>query len=154
MTPSSMAIMLCMTPVDLRGSFDGLARAATEFLGANANSTRAMFVFVNKHRNMAKVLWRDGTGWCILAKRLDTRFIELPLGEGDKGRTIDARALAVLLDGVAGPKPTTRGMKPSTRDIVKEARLAAERVVARSQSSIDVLYNGHGGVARQQLATG
>jgi transposase len=124
MTPSGLAIMLCATPVDLRASFDGLARTVTERLGADAKVAKAMYVFVNKRRDMAKVLWRDRTGWCLLAKRLDTRFMELPLvdgaGDTNPNLSIDAKTLALLLDGVECKKQTTR-------DIVREARLAAER---------------------------
>ncbi len=62
---------------------------------------RVMYVFVNRKRDMAKVLWRDATGWCLLAKRLDESEVVLPddIPAGASSLTIGARALAVLLDG-------------------------------------------------------
>jgi transposase len=103
----------------MRASFDGLALAVKERLGADAKSARAMYLFVNRRRNLAKVLWRDATGWCVLAKRLDTRLIELPASvpEGATSLAIDGRALAALLDGVEPRRETVR-------DIVRQARLA------------------------------
>lgn len=120
MTPNGLAVMLCATPVDLRASFDGLAQVVMERLGADAKTARAMYVFVNRRRDMAKVLWRDGTGWCLLAKRLDTRLIETPSNDSTQtSLVIDARTLALLLDGVECKKQTTR-------DVVREARAAVE----------------------------
>jgi len=48
-----------------------------EQLGLDARTERAMFVFVNKRRDLLKLLWRDVTGWCLLAKRLDKRVVAL-----------------------------------------------------------------------------
>jgi len=121
MTPGGLAIMLCVTPLDMRASFDGLARAVTEHLGVDPKAERAMYVFVNKQRDKVKVLWRDKTGWCVLAKRLDSRLVELPTHLNSTTRSIglDGRALATLLDGVECRRETKR-------DIAHEARAAVE----------------------------
>ncbi len=65
MMPGGFRIMLCVTPMDMRASFDGLALAVKERLAIDAKAERAMFVFLNKRRDMMKMLWRDATGWCL-----------------------------------------------------------------------------------------
>ncbi len=121
MTPGGFLIMLCVTPLDMRASFDGLARAVKDRLGVDAKSKKAMYVFVNKRGDKVKVLWRDATGWCLLAKRLDTRLVELPktLDATASSHVIDGKTLSTLLDGVEVHRETRR-------DIAHEARNAFE----------------------------
>lgn len=99
MIPSTTRIFVCLEPQDMRRSFDGLSLAAQEHLGEDPQSG-ALFVFVNKRRNRLKVLWFDRNGYCLLYKRLHRARFVLP-----EARTIDAKALALILRGVE----TTRG---------------------------------------------
>jgi transposase len=89
--------------------------------------SNAMFVFINRRRDMMKALWRDATGWCLLAKRLDDRELVLPrnIPEGASSIPIDSRALAALLDGRVRPGRETG------RDVAHASRAAAQN--ARSQ---------------------
>ena len=89
--------------------------------------TNAMFVFVNRRRDMMKALWRDATGWCLLVKRLDDREVALPreIPEGASSITIDSRILAALLDGVARPHQETG------KDVARASRDAASAVRSR-----------------------
>lgn len=57
-------------PTDLRKSYDTLAHLVKAELGHDPVSG-AMFLFVNRACTRAKVLWWDGTGLCILQKRLE-----------------------------------------------------------------------------------
>jgi transposase len=57
-------------PVDMRKSFDTLAALVKQELGQNLLSG-SLFLFVSKDRKRAKVLYFDGTGLCLFAKRLD-----------------------------------------------------------------------------------
>ena len=59
-----------------------------------------MYVFVNRAGDKVKVLWRDATGWCLLAKRLDTRLVELPktLDPTATSHVIDGKTLSMLLE--------------------------------------------------------
>jgi transposase len=57
------------SPTDMRKSFNTLAALVVE-LGHDVIKGDA-FVFVGKSRRRAKVLWFDGTGLCLLAKRLE-----------------------------------------------------------------------------------
>lgn len=95
MIPSSVRIFVCAEPQDMRRSFDGLSAAAKEHLGENPQSG-ALFVFINKRKNRAKVMWFEENGYCLLYKRLDHARFSVP-----GSRIIDARALASLLRGVA-----------------------------------------------------
>ena len=57
-------------PVDMRKSFDTLAALVKQELGQNLLSG-SLFLFTSKNRKRAKVLYFDGTGLCLFAKRLD-----------------------------------------------------------------------------------
>jgi transposase len=64
-------------PVDMRKSFDTLAALVKQELGQNLLSG-SLFLFTSKDRKRAKVLYFDGTGLCLFAKRLDKgRFAAL-----------------------------------------------------------------------------
>jgi transposase len=86
----------------MRRSFDALALVVRESLGLDPESG-ALFVFASKRGNRVKVLWFDQHGHCILYKRLHGASFELPdSGPGERPLvTIDARALATILRGVA-----------------------------------------------------
>ena len=123
MTPKGMAVLLAVQPVDMRRSFDGLARCVQEQLGRDARTERAMFVFVNRRRDLLKLLWRDATGWCLLAKRLDKHVVALPhdIPKGASSIAVDAAILAALLDGVV------RVRKESSKSVARDARAALSR---------------------------
>ena len=86
----------------MRRSFDGLALAAKEHLGENADSG-ALFVFTNKRRNRLKILWFDGNGHCLLYKRIHRARFLLP-----PSRTVDARMLGVIVRGVESTRGRAR----------------------------------------------
>ena len=55
-------------PCDQRKSFDALAALVTEAMGHDVLSG-AMFLFVSRDCRRAKVIYFDGTGLCVRAKR-------------------------------------------------------------------------------------
>jgi transposase len=65
-----MKVFACKEPTDMRGSFDSLYKKAKDVIGLDPKSGH-MFLFVNKNRSRVKVLYYDGTGFVIIAKRLD-----------------------------------------------------------------------------------
>lgn len=75
------------------------------------------------------MLWRDGSGFCLLYKRLDTRVFALPeLAEGVTRVNLDAQSLSALLDGVTAEPPplsTNRDLARAAKQLV-EQRLAAQ----------------------------
>lgn len=131
MTPSGMQVLLATEPVDMRRSFRGLADAVVERFGRDPKVERMMFVFANARGDMAKVLWRDSSGWCLLAKKLDRKRVALPTGiaAGAKSVVIDARSLALLLDGV------TRERGECSRVVVREARVNVEKMMTTSNKT-------------------
>jgi len=128
MIPPALRIFLCAQPVDLRRSFDGLGALVVEKLDEDPTVDGALFVFVNTKRDKAKLLWRDATGFCLLYKRLDTRVFALPDLPAQGTRvTLDARSLAVLLDG-APVEPIPRA---TAKDMARAARAAVRAHLAR-----------------------
>jgi transposase len=125
MLPGGLRVLLAVEPVDLRRSIDGLAEYVMSTLKQDPRVERAFFVFANAKRNRAKVLWRDATGWCLLYKRLDKNVVALPssIPEGAKSVTIDPRALAKLLDGVA------RRQRETAKDVAKAAKSKARELI-------------------------
>lgn len=57
-------------PCDMRKSFDTLSALVTQKMTRDL-FTGHLFLFVSKNRKRAKVLYFDGTGLCLLAKRLE-----------------------------------------------------------------------------------
>jgi transposase len=100
MIPHGVDIFVGLDPIDLRWSFDRLAGIVTERIGREARCG-ALFVFFGKRRDAIKVLFSDGTGMCLLYKRLDRGTFRLPdAAPGATSVAIDERALDDLLDGI------------------------------------------------------
>lgn len=96
-----LKIFVATAPCDLRMNFNGLWAVATERLGEDPKSG-ALFVFGNRRRNRIKILYFDGTGVCVLAKRLEEGAFHWPqsAGEPDAKLRLSPQALQLLLDGV------------------------------------------------------
>ena len=100
MIPSGMQVFVALTPIDMRYSFDRLARAAKEQVGYDARGG-ALFVFFGKRRDAVKVLFFDGTGMCVFYKRLDRGTFRLPTAiDGTARVEITEPELEALLDGI------------------------------------------------------
>jgi transposase len=73
-------------PCDMRKSFNTLSALVKQQMGRDVWSG-ALFLFLSKDRKRAKVLYFDGTGLCLFAKRLEKgRFA--PLFDRVRSRTI------------------------------------------------------------------
>jgi len=94
-------IYLCVTPVDMRKSFDGLMALAVEHLGRDPLAG-GLFVFVNRRRDRMKLLYWDAPdGLAIWAKRLEAGTFQLPRVEADaRSVTLSATELTLLLRGI------------------------------------------------------
>lgn len=65
-----LAVYAYGAPADLRKGFDGLYALVVGGLKRNPLSGD-LYVFVSRDRHRAKVLFWDGTGLCVYAKRLE-----------------------------------------------------------------------------------
>jgi transposase len=60
-----------------------------------------LYLFLNKRRRIAKAIWFDGSGWCVLAKRLETGSFQLPAFDATASQVpIDVASFASLLAGI------------------------------------------------------
>jgi transposase len=101
MLPSTVRILVCTAPQDMRKSFDSLSAVVREALGEEPQSG-ALYVFVGKRPTRVKVLWWDRNGFCLLYKRLHRALFVAPTGpQGAAAVSIDGAALHQLLSGVA-----------------------------------------------------
>jgi transposase len=99
--PGSVKIFLAVEPVDMRKSFNGLYNVATEHLKENPIQG-GLFVFCNKRRNRLKILFWDGTGLWVLAKRLEEGRFSWPKGISVKDGKLNLKhaALSMLIEGI------------------------------------------------------
>lgn len=108
----SVRVFLAVEPVDMRGSFDALAGRVRR-LGLDP-VVGHLYVFLSRNRRLAKVLWFDGSGWCILSKRLEVGTFELPEhGLDQRQVAMDAGSLAALLEGIDLRAPRRRWYRRS-----------------------------------------
>ena len=97
--PPSVRVFVALSPLDMRGSFDALAGAVRR-LGLDPVDGH-LYLFMNKRRRIAKAIWFDGSGWCVLAKRLETGSFQVPpLDVGQSQVQIDGSLFASLLAGI------------------------------------------------------
>jgi transposase len=77
---SATRVLVATTPVDLRGSFNRLYSLVVEQLKGDPLSGH-LFVFTNGRRNRIKVLYWDGSGLWVCAKRLEKCRFTWPVSE-------------------------------------------------------------------------
>ena len=106
---SGTRIWLAAGMTDMRRGFDGLAAIAQEKLVADPFGGH-VFVFRGRRGDLIKLLWWDGDGLCLFAKRLERgRFIWPQATEGSIHLT--GAQLAMLLEGIDWRRPE-RTWKP------------------------------------------
>ena len=96
---TTQRIYLAVEPVDMRKQFNGLWALAAEKLREDPFSG-ALFVFTNKDRDRVKILWWDGTGVWVAAKRLEKGRFSWPTLNGAAKVDLEPTALTMLLAGI------------------------------------------------------
>lgn len=91
-------VFLALQPVDLRGSFNRLA-ALTQTVLAQDPISGHWFVFTNRRRNRLKILFWDGSGLWVCAKRLEQGRFSWPRGPGGSA-ALRGEELVALLAGL------------------------------------------------------
>lgn len=94
-------IYVATEPVNLHLSFDRLAGIVRQQLGGDPRG-EAAYVFHNRRRTHAKILWHDHFGYCIVYKRLDRGVYRIPLAIPAGATSVRAsrRELELLLEGI------------------------------------------------------
>ena len=98
---SNLKVYVATHPCDMRKSFDGLYMLVSGKLEANPQSG-SLFVFFNKKATLMKVLYWDGSGLWVLAKRLEQGTFSLPSSARTKDNkvSITPEAYQLLTQGV------------------------------------------------------
>ena len=106
--PSAVRVFVCLAPVDMRRSFDGLSALAEDAVGESPLSGH-LFVFGSRRGDRVKILYWDRDGYALWYKRLEAGMFRFPKGE-DASREMSAAELMLLLEGidVAGVKRSKR----------------------------------------------
>ncbi len=97
--PSSARVLAACEPVDMRKSFNGLFAAASQELGEDPTSG-TLFLFSNRKRNLLKILYWDGSGLWVLAKRLEKGRFSWPVSGGAAKIDLKSEAFGQLIAGV------------------------------------------------------
>ena len=101
--PAGARIWLSAGATDMRRGFTGLSAMVADKLGKNPFAGH-LFVFRGRRGDLIKVLWWDGDGLCLFAKRLERGRFVWPRAE--EGTVLLTRAqLAMLLEGIDWRRP-------------------------------------------------
>jgi transposase len=113
---SHVQVYMAVDAADMRWGFDRLAAACKETLGLDPYCGH-LYLFVNRSRDRARIIYFDGSGSCVFSKRLEKGTYKVPsCRSGETTVKIAASDLALLLEGVnvsavrrpAKWQPTTR----------------------------------------------
>ncbi len=106
--PASVRVYLCLSPCDMRRSFDGLHALVRDHLQLDPFAGH-LYLFANKRRDRLKILYWDRDGFAIWAKRLEAGTYAIPCGEsGSRRLEISAEELGALLSGIDLSNATRR----------------------------------------------
>lgn len=102
LAPGTRVWLVCGV-TDMRKGFDGLAALIQVALSEDPFSGQ-LFVFRGRRGDRVKILWWDGDGLCLYAKRLERgRFVWPRATDGSVHLT--AAQLSMLLEGIDWRRP-------------------------------------------------
>jgi transposase len=96
--PAGTRVWIATGHTDMRKGFAGLALRVQAAL-SRAPLCGHLFVFRGKRGDLIKVLWHDGQGLCLFAKRLEKGKFLWPSSAGE-AVTITSAQLGYLLEGI------------------------------------------------------
>ena len=94
----AVRVMVATKPVDFRKGAEGLAALVREEMGADP-FCGAVYVFRAKRADRVKLIFWDGTGVCLFAKRLEDGEFRWPNIQ-DGVMRLTAAQLSALLEGL------------------------------------------------------
>jgi len=101
--PTGSTIWVAAGVTDMRRGFTGLSAAVQTVLKENPFGGQ-IFVFRGKRGDLVKVLWWDGDGLCLFAKRLERGRFVWPKTESGAVALTKAQ-LSMLLEGIDWRRP-------------------------------------------------
>ena len=97
--PAGTRIWLATGHTDMRKGFDGLAVLVQDHLKRDPFSGQA-FVFRGRQGQLVKILWWDGQGYCLFAKRLEKGRFLWPAAAPGAAAALTPAQVAMLLEGI------------------------------------------------------
>ena len=108
--PAGVKVWLAAGATDMRKGFDGLAALVQTQLTEDPFSGQ-LFVFRGRRGDRVKILWWDGDGLCLFAKRLERGRFTWP--QATQGAVALTRAqLSMLLEGIDWRRPQRSFERP------------------------------------------
>jgi transposase len=101
--PSGMRVWLSVGRTDMRRGMNGLALQVQETLGRDPFAGD-LFVFRGARGDLIKILWHDGLGLSLYAKRLERGGFIWP-SAASGAVSISAAQLTYMLDGIDWRNP-------------------------------------------------
>ncbi|HDS1530745.1 TPA: IS66 family insertion sequence element accessory protein TnpB [Stenotrophomonas maltophilia] len=96
-------VWLAAGVTDMRCGMDSLAAKVQTVLAEDAFSGH-VFVFRGRRGDLVKLLWSDGDGMCLLAKRLERGRFVWPQAQSG-AISLSAAQLSMLLEGIDWRRP-------------------------------------------------
>ena len=101
--PSGVRVWLAVGHTDMRRGRNGLALQVQQALGRDPHAGE-LYVFRGRKSDLVKIIWHDGIGMSLYAKRLEKgRFVWPSASEGTVSLT--PSQLACLLEGIDWRNP-------------------------------------------------
>ena len=122
--PSGVRVWIATGHTDMRRGMQGLALQVQEQLKRDPHGGD-LYVFRGRRGDLAKILWHDGVGLSLYAKRLDRgKFIWPSAKEGVI--SISAGQMAYMLEGIDWRKSAT-DLAAQKRRLIMSAQAPAKR---------------------------
>ena len=97
--PRTVRVFACAEPTDMRCGADRLSAQVQQALGYSVLAGD-LFLFVSRNRHRAKIVYWDGTGLCLFAKRLAKGVFAAPWqGSRHKPWCLTMTELQLFLEG-------------------------------------------------------
>jgi len=109
--PAHTRVWLAAGVTDMRKGFHSLAAQVENALQGDPHSGH-LFVFRGRRGDLLKIIWWDGQGGCLFAKRLERGRFVWPSPADGKVRVTPAQ-LSMLLEGIDWRMPS-RTWRPLT----------------------------------------
>ncbi len=95
--PLGVRVYLACGTTDMRKGMDGLAMVVQQMLSEDPFGG-AVYAFRGRRGSLLKLLWHDGIGLCLLAKRLERGHFVWPM-TSTGAVSLTSAQLATLLEG-------------------------------------------------------